>query len=78
MAYYHRGMVNQRLLREAQSLGDADKLELAQTLLSSVQFDELPVTPEEVALVDQRLAARNSNPDDRISSKEVWDRIKRN
>lgn len=71
-------MVNQRLLREAQSLGDADKLELAQTLLSSVQFDELPVTPEEVALVDQRLAARNSNPDDRISSKEVWDRIKRN
>ncbi|HJF15839.1 MAG TPA: addiction module protein [Enteractinococcus helveticum] len=70
-------MVDRRLLQEAQGLDDVDKLELAQELLSSVQFDALPVTPEEAALVEKRLAAQSANPDDKISSAEVWDRIKR-
>lgn len=70
-------MVDRRLLQEAQGLDDVDKLELAQELLSSVQFDELPVTPEEATLVEQRLAARTANPNDKLISAEVWDRIKR-
>lgn len=70
-------MENQRILRDAQQLGDADKLELAQTLLNSVQFDELPVTPEEAAIVEQRLADMNACPEDRLSSGDVWNRIKR-
>lgn len=74
---YHENMVDRRLLQEAQGLDDVDKLELAQELLSSVQFDALPVTPEEAALVEKRLAAQSANPDDKISSAEVWDRIKR-
>ena len=74
---YRKGMVDHRFLREAQGLNDADKLELAQTLLNSVHFDELPVTPTEAALVEERLAARRSNPNAKMSSAEVWDRIKR-
>lgn len=70
-------MMDQKLLREARNLGDAEKLELAQTLLSSVQFDELPVTSQEAVLVDERLAARSANPHEKISSQEVWERIER-
>lgn len=58
----YRAKVDQSLLHEAQHLGDADKLELAQALLSAVHFDELPVTPEEAAVVDQRLATQEVNP----------------
>lgn len=39
--------------------------------------DEEPVTPEEAAMLDERLAALNAYPDHRLSSDEVWTRIGR-
>ncbi|GFZ92987.1 addiction module protein [Nesterenkonia alkaliphila] len=70
-------MVEQGLLEKAQQLEDAEKVELAQALLNSVHPDALPLSAEEAALVTERLAAREARPDDRMSSEEVWKRIRR-
>lgn len=68
-------MVDPVLLEKMQQLDDAEKIKLAQALLSSVHPDALPVTREEAALVEERMADLRANPDDRMTSEDVWEHI---
>lgn len=70
-------MVNQGFLEKAQQLEDADKVKLAEALLNSVHPDALPVASEEAALVEGGMSARQANPGGRMTSQEVWKRIRR-
>lgn len=58
------GMVDPTFMDEAQRLNDADKVELAYALLHTVH--QKPVDPETAALIKERVAHAESNPDDSI------------
>ena len=70
-AAYYWGMVEQTLMDKAQQLDDADKIELAYALLSTVNR-AAPVSPETAALIDQRVAHAEQNPDDGI----LWENLR--
>ncbi|WP_022873923.1 addiction module protein [Nesterenkonia alba] len=68
-------MVDQALLERTRQLNDAQKRELAYVLLDDVNSSEA-VTPYEAAVIDERLADLEANPDDEMSSEEFWKRIR--
>ncbi|MCT1606512.1 hypothetical protein M3B43_04050 [Nesterenkonia massiliensis] len=68
-------MVDQALLERTRQLTAAQKRELAYALLDEAQGDDV-VTPYEAAVIDERLADLEANPDDEMSSGEFWKRIR--
>ncbi|WP_150460131.1 hypothetical protein [Nesterenkonia ebinurensis] len=57
-----------------QQLDNAQKRELAYALFDEVNGDKV-VTSYEAAVIDERLADLEANPDDEMSSEEFWKRI---
>jgi len=59
---YDVSTVDQVLLSRAKQLAVAERVELINELWASIDADDLPVTPAEAALIDQRLAEANAEP----------------
>lgn len=71
---YNRSM-NTNLLAEALKLSPGDRLQLIEALWDTLSEDDIPVTPEERALLDARLADLQANPGDQSPWSEVKARL---
>jgi putative addiction module component (TIGR02574 family) len=67
--------MNVDLLAEALKLSPSDRLQLIEALWDTLSEDDIPVTPEERALLDARLADLEANPGDQSSWPEVKARL---
>lgn len=65
------------LLEQALQLSSDDRLELIRALWDTLSEEEIPVTAEERALLDARLADLEANPDDQSPWPEVRARLER-
>jgi putative addiction module component (TIGR02574 family) len=68
--------MNPDLLAEALRLSPSDRLQLIEALWDTLSEEDLPVTPEERALLDARLADLEANPGDQNPWSEVKARLK--
>ncbi len=71
---YTDGM-NADLLAEALKLSPSDRLQLIEALWDTLSEEDIPVTPEERALLDTRLADLEANPGDQSPWPEVRARL---
>ena len=55
-------MVDHTLLSQVKGLAVPDRVELINELWASIDADDLPVSPAEAALIDQRLAEADVDP----------------
>jgi putative addiction module component (TIGR02574 family) len=69
--------MNADLLAAALKLSPSDRLELIEALWDTLSDEDLPVTPEERAVLDERLADLERNPDAQSSWEEVKARLQR-
>jgi len=67
--------MNGDLLAEALKLSPSDRLELIEALWDTLSEDDIPVTSEERALLDERLADLEKNPGAQSSWQEVKARL---
>ena len=67
--------MNRDLLTEALKLSPSDRLELIEALWDTVSEEDIPVTPEERALLDARLADLEANPGDQRPWSDVTARL---
>jgi putative addiction module component (TIGR02574 family) len=67
--------VSTDLLEEALRLSPKERLELIETLWNTLSEGDIPVTAEERALVDSRLADLEANPGDESPWPEVKARL---
>jgi putative addiction module component (TIGR02574 family) len=67
--------MNADLMAEALKLSPSDRLELIEALWNTLSEEDIPVTPEERALLDERLADLERNPDAQSSWPEVKARL---
>jgi putative addiction module component (TIGR02574 family) len=65
------------LLEEARRLSPVDRLELIAALWDTLSEEDIPVTSEERALLDARLADLEANPQDQSPWAEVKARLER-
>ena len=63
------------LLTEALKLSPCDRLQLIEALWETLSEEDIPVTPEERALLDARLADLDANPGDQSPWSEVRARL---
>lgn len=63
------------LLAEALKLSPGDRLQLIEALWDTLSEDDIPLTPEERALLDARLADLEANPGDQSPWSEVKARL---
>ena len=64
------------LLAAALRLSPSERLELIEALWDTLAEQDLPVTPEEQALLDARLADMDANPNDQSPWEDVKARLK--
>jgi putative addiction module component (TIGR02574 family) len=67
--------MNADLLAAALKLSPSDRLQLIEALWDTLSEEDIPVTPEERALLDERLADLERNPDAQSSWAEVRARL---
>jgi putative addiction module component (TIGR02574 family) len=67
--------VSTDLLEEALRLSPKERLELIETLWNTLSEEDIPVTAEERALVDARLADLEANPGNQSPWPEVKARL---
>jgi putative addiction module component (TIGR02574 family) len=67
--------MNAQLLTEALKLSPGDRLRLIEALWETLSEEDIPVTPEERALLDARLADFETNPGDQSPWSEVRARL---
>ena len=67
--------MNAHLLTEALKLSAGDRLQLIEALWETLSEEDIPVTPEERALLDARLADLDANPGDQSPWSEVRARL---
>jgi putative addiction module component (TIGR02574 family) len=67
--------MNADFLAEALKLSPGDRLELIEALWDTLSEEDIPVTPEERALLDARLADLEANPSDQSPWSEVKARL---
>ena len=67
--------MNTDLLAQAMRLSPGDRLELIEALWDTLAEEDIPVTPEERALLDARLADLEANPGDQSPWSEVRARL---
>ena len=67
--------MNANLLAEALKLSPDDRLQLIEALWYTLSEEDLPVTREERALLDSRLADLEAHPGDQGSWSEVKTRL---
>ena len=68
--------MNIDFLAEALKLSPGDRLQLIEALWDTLSDEDIPVTPEERALLDERLADLEQNPDAQSPWSEVKARLK--
>ena len=64
--------MNTALLAEALKLSPSDRLQLIETLWDTLSEEDIPITLEERALLDERLADLEQNPD----AQSPWPEVK--
>ena len=64
--------MNADLLAEALKLGPGDRLQLIEALWDTLSEEDIPVTLEERALLDERLADLEQDPD----AQSPWSEVK--
>jgi putative addiction module component (TIGR02574 family) len=69
--------MNADLLAEVLKLSPTDRLQLIEALWDTLSDEHIPVTPEERALLDVRLADLEANPSDQSSWPDVRARLER-
>ena len=69
--------MNANLLTEALKLSPDDRLQLIEALWETLSEEDIPVTREERALLDARLADLDANPADQSPWSEVRARLQR-
>jgi len=67
--------MNANLLTEALKLSPGDRLQLIEALWETLSEEDVPVTPEERALLDARLADLDANPGEQSPWSEVRARL---
>ena len=67
--------MNTDLLAEALKLSLSERLQLIEAPWETLSEEDIPVTPEERALLDARLADLEANPDDQSPWSEVKARL---
>jgi putative addiction module component (TIGR02574 family) len=67
--------MNAHLLEEALKLSPGDRLRLIEALWDTLSEEDIPVAPEERALLDARLADLEANPQDQSAWSEVKARL---
>jgi len=67
--------MNKDVLAEALKLSPGDRLQLIEALWDTLSEEDIPVTPEERALLDARLADLETNPGDQSPWSEVKARL---
>ncbi|MDP2702720.1 MAG: addiction module protein [Candidatus Rokubacteria bacterium] len=67
--------MNAHLLTEALKLSPSHRLQLIEALWETLCEEDIPVTPEERALLDARLADLDANPGDQSPWSEVRARL---
>jgi putative addiction module component (TIGR02574 family) len=67
--------MNTDLLAEALKLSPSDRLQLIEALWDTLSEADVPVTPEERTLLDERLADLEQNPDAQSPWAEVRARL---
>ena len=67
--------MNTDLLAEALKLSLSERLQLIEALWDTLPEEDIPVTAEERALLDARLADLEANPDDQSPWSEVKARL---
>ncbi len=67
--------MNTHLLAEALKLSPGDRLRLIEALWDTLSEEDIPVTREESALLDARLADLEANPGDQSPWTEVRARL---
>jgi putative addiction module component (TIGR02574 family) len=67
--------MNPNVLAEALKLSPSDRLQLIEALWDTLSDEAIPVTPEERALLDARLADLEANPGDQSPWSEVKARL---
>ena len=70
-------MIDQSLLTQVISLSPEERLELIGAVWDSLSPNDLPVSEAERALLDDRLADMERNPNDQSSWPEVKARLER-
>lgn len=70
-------MIDESLMEKIVSLKPAERLELIGVVWDSLSANDLPVTDAERALLDDRLADMESNPNDQSPWPEVKTRLER-
>jgi putative addiction module component (TIGR02574 family) len=68
-------MIDQSLFLKAANLSPADRLELIGALWDTLAHADLPVTEEEKALINARLADAECNPEDESPLSDVKMRL---
>lgn len=69
--------MNADILAAALKLSPSDRLELIEALWDTLSEEDIPVTPEQRALLDERLDDLEKNPDAQSSWEEVKARLAR-
>ena len=64
--------MNADLLAEALKLSPSDRLQLIEALWDTLSEEDIPVTPEERTLLDERLADLEKNP----GAQSPWPEVK--
>ena len=67
--------MNADILAAALKLSLSERLELIEALWDTLSEEDIPVTPEERALLDERLVDLERNPDAQSSWEEVKARL---
>ncbi len=67
--------MNTNLLAEALKLTPSERLQLIEALWDTLSEEDIPLTAEERALLDARLADLEANPDDQSPWSEVKARL---
>lgn len=67
--------MNGHLLAEALKLSAGDRLRMIEALWETLSEEDIPVTPEQRALLDARLADLEANPGDQSPWSEVRARL---
>jgi putative addiction module component (TIGR02574 family) len=65
------------LLEEALRLSSRERLQLIEALWKALSEEDIPITPDERALLDARLADLEANPDDQSPWPEVKARLEK-
>jgi len=74
---YPADMTKTSLIEHARQLSATDRLELIEAIWESLQPNELPVSDQEKALIDDRLADLERNPTDQSPWSDIKARLER-